>query len=101
MKTTKYTKVSINIILVFLIVMLASLIPGTYPEFFGDWFCKGSGVRRADYSYPLCDYGVGANQFHLPVWHWGYRHWIWMVMGISLFIVQCIRIGYIIDKEEK
>lgn len=89
MKINKYTKVSINIVLIFTTIMLASIIPDMFPQIFGDWLCKGCTYREADYAH-----------YHLPTWHCGYRHWIWCAMGLSLFVVQVVRMIYIVDKDE-
>ena len=99
MKTSIYTKVSINIIIIFVTIIASSLIPDYFPNLFGDWLCQGSIEQIQDtYYYKGCNY---ANEgFHNSQWHWGYRHWIWMCMGLSLFIVQVVRIIVLIDKKD-
>lgn len=78
--------------------MTSSLIPDLFPNIFGDWHCVGSGKRMDDYNYPLCNYA--GHGFHNPMWHWGYRHWVWITMGLFLFIVQFVRIIDLIDKKK-
>lgn len=101
----KHLKVSLNIVAVFVVVMLVSFIPDQFPKFFGDWQCEGRsysyvdvGNGRFDYKTIGCDHGVNN---HLPSWHWGYRHWLFIIMGLLLFVVQVIRIGGIINEDEE
>lgn len=102
MKASVYTRVSINIVAIFVIIILMSFVPDHFREFFGDWQCVGANyVFSTDViygHYEGCDYGPGE---HLAQIHWGYRHWLWFLMGIFLFIVQVVRIINIISKEEK
>lgn len=87
------TKISLKIIAIFCTAILASFIPDNFHSFFGDWFCDGL-LKEYDKNYNVisrvgnCAYGDGSS--HNPSWHWGWRHWLWMFMGLSLFIVQCI-----------
>ena len=91
-----YTRLSFNIMIVFLIAILASFIPENMPTFFGDWVCNGGKyVSTGEYTYDVqgCDYGPQNN--HLPTLHWGFRHWLWLLMGTTLFIIQIVRISKI------
>ena len=57
--------------------------------FFGDWLCQGSGEAIPNtYHYTGCNYA--GNGFHDPEWHWGFRHYVWMVMGAVLTIIRAI-----------
>ncbi len=62
--------------------MLVSFIPDYLHGFFGDEYCT--------------TYTHGGNEnpyYHTtPRWHWGYRHWLFIFMGITLFIVQVINL---------
>lgn len=100
------TKIQIRIILLFMTVILLSFIPENFREYFGDWKCNGTGeliIKETENIinryYKNCSKGnndfVGA---HGPTWHWGFRHWIWFFMGITLFIINSIQIGIKIDK---
>ena len=99
MKISIYTKLSFNIVAIFVVVILMSLVPDQFPDFFGDWHCAGKAWGKETESYIGCDYG-GAWP-HLPAWHWGYQHWLWFLMGICLFIVQIARISTIIADNNK
>ncbi len=88
-KNNFWLLLSLQIVLVFAVVMAASIVPDTFPKFFGDIYC----------TIP--------NHFHMgfvhdtPEFHWGYRHFIWMVMGLSLFTAQVVRIVIYCDKQTK
>jgi hypothetical protein len=95
MKTTEI-KIALNIIGLFMTAILVSFIPDYLHEFFGDNFCIGN-VEKEEMSY--CEFGWSKyNNPHKNEWHWGYRHWLWLCMGISLAILQIRRIILIIDK---
>jgi hypothetical protein len=85
MKKT-FSIISIHVIIIFAVAMMASFIPETFPAFFGDWVC-GDGCNYA---------GLGRHSHEL---HWGFRHWLWCFMSISLFIIHAVRIGMIIEKQ--
>lgn len=95
----KYVKISLQVLLVFSTLILVSFIPDYLHDFFGDTLCEGRVYNRmGDFSknyYSGCDY-LDYNE-HNPMWHWGYRHWIWIIMGVCLFIIQLVRVGDIID----
>jgi hypothetical protein len=88
----KTIKISIRIIAVFMVAIIMSVIPDLFPNLFGDWLCEGHYEQIKGCLY-IGEYG----NFHQPTWHWGYRHWLWFLMGIALFIIQVIDI---IDKLE-
>ena len=69
---TKQLKTQFNIIAIFAVVIFASFIPEMYPNFFGDYYCS-------------LKHNHGFDHIN-PVWHWGFRHWAWIAMGISIFI---------------
>lgn len=99
MKASKYTKVSIQIMLLFISGMVISLIPDYLHSFFGDWYCAtGSGkveLGHAYITYPYCQY----TSSHIAQWHWGYRHWLFFFMGWALAIVQAVKIVETINKD--
>jgi hypothetical protein len=81
----KYIK--LRVIIIFAIVILLSFIPETFPDFFGDWECQGSkiiGVNEGFYQTQGCSYGGDLE--HSPTTHWGFRHWMWTLCGVTLFI---------------
>jgi len=102
MKRNLITYISIRIIALFGVAMALSFIPEHYHSFFGDWHCEG-GVY--DYSwaedkltYKGCIY---SKDTHHETWHWGYRHWLYLSMGICLSIVQIADIFTTINKHIK
>ncbi len=87
----KNYEITIRIIISFTIIILSSLLPDMFPEFFGDTYCMGyipDGIR-------LCFRSPG---YHNPEWHYGYRHWIFISMGLSLFIQQVFYVGNKLNK---
>jgi len=80
MEFTKHHRMMLRIIGLFLTVMLLSFIPEEFRNFFGDEYCK---IPHHEYAGNYHDY---------PEWHWGYRHFIWLGMGICLFIYNAVLI---------
>lgn len=80
-------KLSLRIILLGIVAMASSYIPELYPNIFGDWHCEGSIsiATEKPFSYTGCNYGT---DFHHSTWHWGYRHYLYLLMCIILLIVQ-------------
>jgi hypothetical protein len=81
-------KGKLKLALVFITIMGASFIPGYFPEFFGDWVCKGGGKC----SHLRCFYNSP------PTLHYGFRHWIFILMGITFTIISLTEIS---EKEKK
>jgi hypothetical protein len=80
-----YFTTSVNIFIMFIIAILASVVPEMYREWFGDIYCPAFNE-----AYPsICVNGYGR---HGNEYHWGYRHCLWFWMGVLLFAVQIIRI---------
>lgn len=92
MKLKKTQVISLKVILLFSIAILSTFIGDYLHDFFGDWKCSGSGllIENSFYHYQKCNYGE--LRFHDSTWHWGYRHWLYLVMCITLFVIQCIDI---------
>ncbi len=88
---TKTTHISIRIIILFSIAILLSFISDYYPSFFGDIFCPGNVDKK-------CISGWGDS--HGPTWHWGYRHYLWMIAGLCLSIVQIVKTVNIVDNDK-
>lgn len=89
----KSIKISLRIIALFMVAILVSKIPELYPKFFGDWFCEGRKIVWEDaehrrYHIEGCD----IFQEHNPMWHFGYQHYLFFLMGLSLSIIQIIDI---------
>lgn len=83
------TKISLHIIAIFTIAIFTSFIPDLYPEFFGDWICEGA-IRDNNLHLQGCHYGDLGR--HNPSTHWGWRHWLYFFMGLSLFALQVAQI---------
>jgi len=88
-------KNKLKLITIFAIVILFSFIPETFPEFFGDWVCQGGKLIVQGNSYDIvgCSY---TQQDHMPSTHWGFRHWMWTLCGVTLFIWNVVEL---IDKK--
>lgn len=87
----KSNNVSLRIILLFSILIALSFVPEYYHLFFGDWYCQGSTWVAYEKVTQYYGHQVGCMHGevnHQPVWHWGYRHWLYFSMGICLSIVQ-------------
>ena len=81
-------KGKLKLALVFVTIMGASFIPSCFPEFFGDWVCKGGEKCR--------QLSCGDNT--PPTLHYGFRHWIFILMGIIFTIISLFEIS---EKENK
>ena len=94
--TTKHSEVTmktkLKFISIFAIAMLVSFIPENFPSFFGDWVCQGGSyvVKEGRYHLEGCKYA--ADYQHGPSIHWGFRHWMWTLCGVSLFIWNVIEL---------
>jgi hypothetical protein len=77
----KIHKISLRVIIVFSIGIVSTFVTDHFHDFFGDWTCKG------------CNYGEsGYFATHQPTLHWGYRHWLYFLMCLVLFVIQAIDI---------
>jgi len=68
----------------------STFIPELIPDFFGDYQCSIIGVQHA-----FCD------KQYVTHYHWGYRHWLYFFMCLSLFVIQIVSIINYINKEEE
>lgn len=87
----KHIKIMSRIILLFGVVIMTSFIPENNRDFFGDWLCQGGHHEYFDNGPDIisgCQYSP--DMVHGPTWHWGFRHWMWFFMGISLFLYNLI-----------
>ena len=79
----------------FAIIMAASFIPDNYHSLFGDWLCQGSGIPiKTDYFYgnyfERCNYSNCG--IHAPTWHWGFRHYVWMALGLTFLMINIVEL---------
>ena len=95
-----YTRVAFIIVCTFTVMILMSFVDGYLHDFLGDWFCDGSGnLIVGAHRYERCNHAPST--YHVPGWHWGYRHWMFFFCGVSLFILNLVRtISVIIDHAE-
>jgi len=95
-------KSKLKILVVFVVMFCASFIPESNHELFGDWKCKGAIVtydKNDNRFIAGCKY-VGYNS-HNPTWHWGTRHWIWLLAGVTFSIWTIVDVIIEIDKKAK
>lgn len=89
-------KVQFRIFMIFAVIFFASFIPENFPTLFGDWLCTGSGNMVPNtYHYERCNYMN--SYYHTPEWHWGFRHYIWMLLGATLALYNVVML---ISEEE-
>lgn len=88
MKINVINRVKIDVILIFTIAIFVSLIPENFKEFFGDVYCTN-----------IKDFHYGTNSWYEPHYHWGYRHWLFFLMGFTLFVIQIIDIIIKVNKD--
>lgn len=89
-------KLQLRIVLIGACVMIFSFIPELIPAFFGDWLCEGSGEYvSGSFHYAKCDH---VDYYHYPTWHWGYRHFVWLLLGLILVITNIVQTINYYDK---
>lgn len=86
-----YTKISIRVIIMFLLIIISSFIPDNMHKLFGDVHCNGCTTFSG-----MCN--AGTKDMHVATWHYGFRHFMWILMGLGLFIVQAAHIFKLIDE---
>lgn len=82
-------------------VMLLSFVPELVPDFFGDWTCTGSVMyvgKNGYYHFKGCNHLSGFNGEHSPMVHYGFRHFIWILAGVTFFVWNIVSV--IENKEE-
>lgn len=83
----KKVKINLKIVALFTVAILFSFIPELDPNFFGDELCNGNTTKE------FCSGGWSKYQHpHTSEIHWGYRHWLFFAMGLSLFVLQAVDI---------
>lgn len=91
-------KLSLRVCLLFIIAILFSFIPEMFRGIFGDWACTGAKLYY-DGNHRIIDGCLYTQTIHDPGYHWGYRHWLYFFMGLSLAIIQFINIVNLINKK--
>jgi hypothetical protein len=70
-----------------------SFIPENNPEVFGDYTCKGSTMEYSkDDKYISLDGCRVTGNAHSPTRHWGFRHWIWFIAGLTFAVWTIIEV---------
>ena len=91
-------KLKTKIVALFALIFIASYVPEKYPTAFGDWKCQGSGEELETSGemihYKNCDYLA----YHGATWHWGFRHYLWLGLGLTL---TAITVHQIVESENK
>lgn len=107
MKLNTAAKISFRVIALFVTAMLVSFVPDWLHEFFGDNLCTTGNIGESSLketsswgSTHYCEWGWtrGSYPHTAGIYHWGYRHWLFLVMCIILFIIQVIDIIQTFDK---
>ena len=88
MKINKTQKISLKVILLFTIAIFSTFVGDYLHSFFDDSYCTIIDCRYMD------------TRHSLPQWHWGYRHWLYLVMCITLFVIQVIDIISFADSNQ-
>jgi len=87
MKFTKTQAVSLRVVILFIMAINSTFIGEFLSDFLGDWRCNG------------CSYGSLDNIIHSSRIHFGYRHWLYFIMCIILFVIQAIDIFNFIESK--
>ena len=96
MKLSKHNRIAIQIVFTFSTGILSTYVPELFRDFFGDWMCQGNFNWK---NTTECNYLN--TSIHDPQWHWGWRHWLWAMMGLCIFVLQFFNVIRIIDEKEK
>ena len=82
-------------------MFFASFVPENNHELFGDWHCKGGVtiVNEHDVDIKGCNYGTAMT--HNSTWHWGVRHWIWLLAGLTFSVWTVVDIFIEHDKKNQ
>lgn len=94
-------KNKIKILVVFSVMFFASFVPENNHELFGDWQCKGGVtiINEHDVDIKGCNYGTAMT--HNTTWHWGVRHWIWLLAGLTFSVWTVVDIFIEHDKKNQ
>ena len=84
----KTIKLSIRIVLAFSCAIILSIIPDQFPVAFGDWYCTDT------------KHYYNGSTHTSSVWHWGYRHFLYFLMGFCLFVIQIFDMSSQFNKEK-
>jgi hypothetical protein len=94
-------KSKLKILVVFVVMFCASFIPESNHELFGDWNCKGGVTIVNEHNTDVKGCNYGAYMTHNPTWHWGIRHWLWLLAGVTFSIWTIVDVIIEIEKKAK
>jgi hypothetical protein len=95
-------KSKLKILVVFVVMFFASFIPDSNHKLFGDWLCKGNYITHDKNDNAIitgCKY-EGYNA-HNSTWHWGSRHWLFLIAGLTFSVWTIIDVIIEEDKKHK
>lgn len=75
----------LRLIGLFSLVIAMSFLPEMFPKFFGDFNCNGGVYEVVGNTLKRSGCLEWSNS-HGPKTHWGFRHFVFFVMGLTLFI---------------
>ena len=78
--------IQFKLVFFFCILILTSYVGDYFHTFLGNWHCNGGTTEYYDnyYHYKGCLYLP--NNSHESTWHYGFRHWVLIAMGFTIFI---------------
>ena len=88
MKLNLWYGLSLRVIALFVTAMIVSFSPELLRGFFGDAMYVAD--KWGDIPHDMMD----------KQYAWGYRHYLYYIMCLALFIIQAIRLGMWVDKHK-
>ncbi len=79
-------KSKLKILSIFVVMFFASFVPESNHELFGDWHCKGGTTIVNEHGVDVQGCNYANYMSHNPTWHWGIRHWVWLLAGLTFSI---------------
>ena len=91
MKLNKPNRITLVVLSTFAIMMAMSLITSieSIMLLMGDTKCN------------IRDWHYGKSEYVSEHWHYGWTHWLYIIMGACLAIVQIVRIVIILEEENE
>jgi hypothetical protein len=78
-------KNKLKILVMFAVIFCMSFVPDYTHELFGDWQCNGGKVEYINNNL-IREGCLYSHDTHGPSWHWGFRHWLWVIAGLTFTI---------------
>ena len=92
-------KLLLQITVAFMIPIAMSFLTDLLPlSVLGDWKCSGSETVIDGMTDKIIKPGCNIGQIHSGTVHYGYRHWLLILLGVVLFIVN---MGQIVKEQNK